>query len=174
MFILALIPLVLIVICFKRETKVTSVYKYFGVYGRFSAYITATFLLAGITSAVGALIAAFTMEEGSIAAALGSIVGGLLLFAVGLLLYKRIANRCPAPLKKKLFISILITAFGVAAKICLFFFGFVWNFIEPKDYTGPNGEELTVFNGEVYDKLGNHVGSISGHNTFKPNKNFRR
>ena len=43
--ILALIPLVLIVVCFVKESKVTGLYKAFGVYGRLYGYLTTTFLM---------------------------------------------------------------------------------------------------------------------------------
>ena len=178
MFIIALIPLVLILICAKKESKVTSVYMHYNVYTRFTAYITISLILAGISSMLGGLLAILIFGSEGVFKTILMVVWclglGLVISGIGVRLYKGIAKNCPAPLKKKLFKSMVITAFGVGIKICVFFLGFVWTLVQPKEVVGPNGETLYVFNGEVYDKDGNPVGTLTGNNTFKPNRNYRR
>ena len=173
MYILYLIPLILVFICASKETKVTSLYKAFGVYGRISAYITASLLLGSIVGFLQTISSVISnLGEIGFGKILGSLAVYLLLFGLGILMYMRIAAKCPDGLRKKLLISIFITAFGVSAKICLFFIGSVWKIIEPQTVTGPNGESLIIFDGEVYDRNFNHVGSKSGHKKFTPNQNY--
>lgn len=171
---LACIPLILIIICFTKESKVTGLYKAFGVYGRFSAYITAAFLVGGLAQLVFGLIMPFIDSSESLTA---SGIALLLLqfvifFGIGLFMYGRIRRKCPDFLRRKLFVSLLITAFGVAAKICLFFLGFIWKVTGPKDVTLENGQHGYVYNGEVYLSNGTHVGSVNGSDTFTANSNY--
>ena len=178
MFIIFLIPVILMFICARKESFVTSVYQHFNVYTRFTAYITISLMLAGIFFALGCILSVLIFEYDSLFKSILTILWGiglgLVLFSIGRRLYKGIAASCPAPLKKKLFKSMLITAFGVGCKIVVFYLIFVWKLAVPKNMVGPNGENLLVFNGEVYNPDGTHVGSLTGTDSFKPNKNYTR
>ena len=88
-------------------------------------------------------------------------------FAIGILMYMRARMKCPAFLRGKL----LITGFGVGAKICLFFLGFVWKLVEPTGVTLANGQSGYIYCGEVYSSNGMHLGTVNGNNTFTPNSN---
>lgn len=168
--ILALIPLALIIICFTKESKVTGLYKTFGVYGRFSAYITLCFMLAPVALIAGVISMAVTGEAVNAL----EIVLAVALGVVGAILYMRIRKKCPDFLRKRLFISLLISGFGVAAKICLFFLGFVWKLSGPQSVVLGNGQEGFTYDGEVYTADGTHVGSMTGYNEFEVNSNYRK
>lgn len=174
MFLIVLIPVVLVFICAFKESKVTAVYKAFGVYGRFSAFITMSFILAAVASLTGGILSmVFFPEEYEnsgilevvYTAAQSAIVG-----AFGIYLFKRTSAKCPQMLRKKLFISMLITAIGVGAKICAFFLPIIWKMTGPKEMVDANGKRLLVYNGEVYDENGNHLGTASPDGTsYTPN-----
>ena len=93
-------------------------------------------------------------------------------FAIGILMYMRARMKCPAFLRGKLLISMLITGFGVGAKICLFFLGFVWKLVEPTGVALANGQSGYIYCGEVYSSNGMHLGTVNGNNTFTPNSNY--
>lgn len=172
--VLALIPLVLIIICFTKESAVTGLYKTFGVYGRFYAYLTTCFLAGGICTLVGGIASLFIdLEElQGIGSFLYLVVQAVLLFGIGLFMYSRAKKKCPDFLRKKLLVSMLITGFGVGAKICLFFLGFVWKLTAPKKVTLGNGQSGYVYCGDVYTSDGTCVGSVSGPDSFTPNSNY--
>lgn len=175
--ILALIPLALVIFCFAKESKVTGLYKTFGVYGRFSAYISICFLIAPVALIVGSIITLVTAGEAETAntmALVGEIGFAVVLEAIGVLLYLRMRRKCPPFLRKRLFISLVISGFGVAAKVCLFFLGFVWKLSGPQSVVLGNGQQGYTYNGEVYTADGTHVGSMTGSNEFEVNSNYRR
>lgn len=179
MFIFFLIPVVLIIICAFKESKVTSVYKTFKVYGRVYAYLTTTFLLMPVMALVGIVISiVISASEGAsdyvISSLMGFIVMGVVGCVVGIVLYKRAKSKCPVFLRKKLLTSILTTGLGVGVKICLFFLPFVWSLTAPKEVTLGNGRRGFIHGNEVYDKDGNHIGTVAGPNEFTPNRNYPR
>ena len=164
--VLLLLFLILCVVCAFQESKVTGLYRTYGVYGRVSAY------LAFDLTAVGAvvLIAAFVPQLREMVnedfGAVTCAVAGLICLAVGLLLYVRALKKCPGFLKSKCIISMIVTALGITMKLCVFFLFAVWKVTAPKTMVGADGREVFVISGEVYDILGNHVGTMTGPNTY--------
>ena len=163
---IAIFPIIFLIfalICFFRESKVTALYKTFGVYGRFSAYITFSLMFGAVASLVGSIIAVFTAGEeiNVVTTLLGSVALSTVLFVLGLLLYKRMVNKCPDFLRKKLFISMVTTAMGIAFKIALFFIPVVWALAGPKTVTSESGEDLYIISGDVYDGSGNRIGAVN-------------
>lgn len=163
--IFAVAIIVLMVMCYKKEGKVTGIYKSANVYGRFYAYITVTCMYGAIACLIGGFASFGLLEDATFPEILGILLfavgGGAIWGAIGFFLYKRAYNRCPEPLRKKLLISMIITAFGTALKIFLFFLPGIWDLVGPQEKVGSNGETLYVYNGEVYDAGWNHVGTAS-------------
>ncbi len=174
-FLIALLPLAVLafmVYCAFKESKVTGVYKAFGVYGRIYAYITMTGMIGGTFALIGMLIGLFQAENIELWAVIGEVITVVALTALGYYMYSVAKRKCPEFLRKKLFISMLITALGVGVKISVFFIGAVWEITKPREVVDSHGNRLYVFNGEVYAPNGDHVGSSSGANEFRPNSNY--
>ncbi len=157
--------LIVAVICAFKESKVTGLYKTFGVYGRWSAYLAFDFLFAGLAMAILGIVDK-VQGQGDVKMMLITVVVGLLISVLGLFLYKRAYNRCPDFLKKKCIISMIITAMGISLKLALFFIAAVWAITGPKVVVDENGTELYVVSGDVYDGGGNKVGVMSGNNQY--------
>ena len=160
MAILAIAFLVLCVVCAAMESKVTGTYKAFGVYGRVSAYFS-MFAPMGL----GMFIASFFVPE--FAAERWMM---LILALVGAVFYVVAYLKCPDFLKKKLIISLLISGFGVCIKVCFFFIGAVWSLVGPQEMEDSDGRTVYVYDGEVYDGGGNHLGKVNPDRTsYTPN-----
>ncbi|MGN1020297.1 MAG: hypothetical protein ACI4O7_07965 [Aristaeellaceae bacterium] len=172
--VLALIPLVLIIVCFVKESSVTGLYKTFGVYGRLYGYLTTTFLLGSVCLLGGGIASMFvdTGESAGVGGLLLALLGAAVCLAIGVFMFLGARMKCPEFLRGKLLISMLITGFGVAAKICLFFLGFVWKLVEPTSVTLANGQSAYIYCGEVYSSNGLHLGTVNGNSTFTPNSNY--
>lgn len=156
MGIIAIIILVLMAFCALRESKVTGLYRAFGVYGRVAAYFS-LFCPIGI----GAFIASFFMEDSSWAER-----GGALLVALfGAFFYWNALRKCPSFLRIKCIPSMFISGVGVCLKICLFFIGAVWRVTGPKEVTNSSGQVLYVYDHNVYSPDGTLVGKASPDNT---------
>lgn len=174
--IISIIPIVLFIICFAKESKVTGLYKTFGVYGRLAEYLTTCCMMGPV-----AMIATIISYKSDSAAGENNIQTLLLQIAVCLVLgfigwgnFFRMRSKCPTFLRGKLLFALIITTFGVAFKVCLFFVGAVWKLTAPQDVILGNGQQGFVYNGEVYTQDGNHVGSMTDANTFTPNSNYIR
>lgn len=150
--ILAIGFLVLCAVCALKESKVTGLYKTFGVYGRLAAYF-GLFCPMGL----GMFIASFFAEEFSLAASLGFLA----LAVLGGLIYFNAYRKCPAFLRRRCIPSMLLSGLGVCIKICVFFLGFVWRLTGPQEMTDSSGNVVYLYSGEVYDSAGNHIGTAS-------------
>ena len=167
LFVIFLLPLIFGLICAKKESKVTSLYSSYGVYGRIYAYITISLMLGAVMVVLGGLltVVAFQDEyEGitAIAMMVFAVVIAVVLMVLGIRLYKGAKRICPSGLRKKLFRSMLITAFGCGMKIVLFFVPMIWEMVEPTEIIDGNGNKMMVLGRDVYDQNGNHVGTVTG------------
>ena len=167
MFIIFLIPVILGIICAKKESKVTALYSSFGVYGRIYAYITVSLLLGAVMAVLGGILVMVAFRddyEGITAVGMILYVGviALVLAFIGIKMYRAAKKRCPPGLRKKLFISMLTTAWGCGMKIVLFFLPMVWELATPTEVIGSDGSQLTILGTDVYDSKGNRVGTVTG------------
>ncbi|MGI5894208.1 MAG: hypothetical protein ACOX6P_06390 [Candidatus Merdivicinus sp.] len=152
----AIILLVLMIFCALKESKVTGLYRTFGVYGRIAAYFS-LFCPIGI----GVFLSSFFMEESS-----WTERGAALAIAVfGALFYLNALRKCPSFLKVKCIPAMIISGIGVCVKIFLFFIGSVWKVTGPKEVTDSNGQTLYVYDHNVYTSNGTLVGKASPDNT---------
>lgn len=148
----AVILLVVMVLCAVKESKVTGLYRAFGVYGRIAAYFS-LFCPIGVVM----FITSFFMEDigwGERAGFLGAAI-------IGALFYLNALRKCPSFLKAKCIPAMLISGIGVCIKICLFFIGAVWKVAGPQEVTDANGQTLYVYSHNVYTPSGELVGKAS-------------
>lgn len=149
---------------FFQESKVTGLYKSANVYGRLYAWIFFMLIygvLGCLAFAVMSIVIGAESAGETIALLLVGLVGAALCGFGGFWMYKIAYIKCPEPLRKKLLISLIISAVGFSAKIFLWFIPKVWNLVGPQERTGANGEKLYLYHGEVYDQNWHHVGSAS-------------
>lgn len=146
MVILAIVFLVVCAVCAFKESKITGLYKANGVYGRLKAYLALDFVMAGIMMFITPWLPVSGMEtEGvGIGQKLLYSLLGLVILAVGLLLYILSYKKCPESLKKKCIPSMIVSGFGVAIKICLFFLPFVWKLSMPTETVTASQPETTT------------------------------
>lgn len=174
-----LIPIVLVVFlgcclfCFIKEKKVTGTYSAFGVYNRFSAYMTVVCLFAPVAVLISTVVRLLLGDRNFGDLPMPIIVSIVLSF-LGYSSYRAIARKCPDFLRKKLLVSLLISAVGVSFKIALFFIGAVWALESPRTITDSDGRDLLVHGGSVYLPDGTCVGDMTGHDSFRPNRNYPR
>jgi len=135
-----------------KESKVTGLYKTFGVYGRIAAYF-------GLFCPIGLVmfVVSFFVEELTIVEGLTFLA----MAALGGLIYWNAYRKCPGFLKKKCIPSMMLSGFGVCIKICVFFLGFVWALVGPQEMQDADGNAVYLYGGEVYDGAGNHLGTAS-------------
>lgn len=146
--------LALIILSATKESKTTGLYKTFGVYGRFKAYLF-LFLPMGII----AFVAAFFDD------AMGFPGTYLLLAAFGALIYWSAYRKCPDFLKKKLFISMCISGLGVCIKIIFFFISAVWTLTGPQEMVDSSGNTVYYYSGNVYSSNGTLLGVANADRT---------
>ncbi len=156
--VVAIAVLIFLIIVAKKESEVTGTYKAFGVYGRIKAYLFCDFIFAGIAMFITGIATVFA--EGEAVALLYSLLG-VGLFALGILIYKTTAKKCPDFLKKKLLKSMLISGWGVAIKLCVFFFTAIWAILGPQEVVDSDGRKLMLYDGKVYTQNGEYVGEAS-------------
>lgn len=155
MAILAIAFLVICVIAAAKESKITGLYKTFGVYGRFTAYLS-LFAPMGL----GMFIASFFMDDMGAERWMFLAMG---LF--GCLLCAFVYIKCPEFLKKKVIFALLFSGFGLCIKLCIFFIGSVWRLTGPTVVVGEGGEELYVVGNEVYNGRGDKIGVANADKT---------
>ena len=63
MIVIFLIPVIFGFICAKKESKVTSLYSSFGVYGRIYAYITISLMVGALMALAGGILALVAFRE---------------------------------------------------------------------------------------------------------------
>ena len=139
--------------CLAKENSVTGLYKTFNVYGRFTAYMSLLPLPGIIFFVIGIVKLDWT-----------SILCGIIGLLTGILIWVRAFKKCPAFLKGALPFSMIVSGFGVAFKISLFFMAFMiktwWHFEKPLEVEDEYGNHYYVKDGHVYDSFGSHVGEV--------------
>ncbi|HIQ59257.1 MAG TPA: hypothetical protein IAB22_07370 [Candidatus Merdivicinus intestinavium] len=148
----AIILLAAMAFCALKESKVTGLYRTFGVYGRFAAYMS-LFCPIGVVM----FIASF-FTEGTGWAQRG---GFLAMAAFGALFYLNALRKCPGFLKVKCIPAMLISGLGLCVKIFVFFIGGVWKLTGPKEVLGADGQVLYLYNHQVYTAGGELVGDAA-------------
>lgn len=149
--VVAIAFVIVCIVCAVKESKVTGLYKTFGVYGRVAAYF-ACFCPLGIVM----FIASFFIEQISIGQ--GFIFLGLAVF--GAFFLWNAYRKCPGFLKKKCIPSMIVSGFGVTMKVCIFFLCFVWKLVGPEEMLDENGNTVYVYGGggDVYNASGEKIG----------------
>ena len=156
--IISIIIVALIIFCMIRESRVTGLYKAYGVYGRILAYL----FVDGVTVALSSILMIVTGKGmDSFGAMLGIMVFGVALAAAT---YMRASRRCPDTLKKNLIQSMLISGLGVTGKIVFFFVGSLWKLITPREMVDEDGNTVYVDGNNVYDGSGWTIGHIDPDN----------
>lgn len=148
----ALAYLIFCAVCAAKESKVTGLYKTFGVYGRVAAYFSLFCPLGIIMFIVSFFIDAIPVAQGFLF---------LILSVFGAFIIWNAYRKCPAFLKKKLIPSMILSGFGVTIKICLFFLVFVWKLTGPQEMKDESGNTVYVYGGDVYDGSGRKIGVAS-------------
>lgn len=166
--IIAMILLILGIVCAFKESKITGLYKSFGVYGRLKAYLALDFTLCGImlvvSSVVGSLFSTDIVSTG-MSPYLGVLLG-IALFALGYLIYWRTYSKCPPELRSKCIRSMIITGVGISVKISFFFLLFIWKLYEPQRYVTSDGSEVYVYGGTAYNPVTGKYGSFDGDTVY--------
>lgn len=150
MAIVAIVALVLLALCWSKESKITGTFKALKAYGRITAYLALDFTMVGIVCLLSPVLEKFGFQfmEGPVFL---TMLLGVVLLALGIFLYFRAYVKCPDFMKKKCIPCMIISGLGVAVKISLFFLVFAWKLIEPETMVTDNGEEVYVFSdGTVY------------------------
>ena len=113
-FIVCIAGLLVHFICAALESRTTGLYYAWGVYGRIKAFF------------FGSQFIPFLHDLGDMTPAQQRI-SGLVIITLAILLYLTSLAKCPAHLRGRLFISMLVSGIGVTMKICLFFLPFIWD-----------------------------------------------
>lgn len=162
MSILLIIFVVLCVICAFRESSVTGLYKAFGVYGRIKAFLAIDLTIAGVVGILTPFIPALSASTGNAGvSAFVYLLVGVVCLAIGVLLYWTTYRKCPAMLQSRCILSMVISGMGVTVKIAVFFLGFVWKLITPREMRDEDGKTVYVLDQNVYDSSGNKVGVLT-------------
>lgn len=103
-------------ICAFMEKNTTLAYKSVGVYGKVSGTLTGMCLLGGIFGFVAAIVPPLRGDSSVIS----MLISGVVLLVVGVLSFYFMYKKCPADMKGRLLLSILITTLGTWMKISLF------------------------------------------------------
>lgn len=166
----AVVLTVVMFLCMKKEKSLSGFYKTINVCGRGYAFITGYLLVVGIISPLYLVLAVMQMKnEGAemseiIGGGLGVVVGGILCFGIGFLLYRRARTKCPDTLRKNLFRDMMIIALGATFRYCLFVMVFLFKtwfeMNRPETYV-IDGEEVYMYPGsnDVYSKNGQKIGT---------------
>ena len=164
LFIVSLAILAVVFYCAFKESSTTSLYAAFGVYNRFKAYLFVDLVCAG---AVTVLFGPFMIiGAGETMAGLGMIAVGIICMLIGMWIYMRALDRCPDGLRKNLFKSMMISGWGVAAKIAVFFLAFVWAIMKPEEMVDNDGNKVFIIGDDVFDAGGNRIGKRIEYNKY--------
>ena len=154
---------VILIICAIKESRTTALFKAFGVYGRFKAYLFIDLFFAGIALVIGAFVSEDAMGIGSKPLA---IIVGVVCVALAVLIYITTKRKCPVGLRGRLLISMLISGWGVAFKVAIFFVFVVWRMMMPVEATDEDGNTIYIHGSDVYNSQGERIGTRDGSNTF--------
>lgn len=150
-FIVCIAGLLVHFICAALESRTTGLYYAWGVYGRIKAFFFYDFVVAGLML-IGSQFIPFLHDLGDMTPAQQRI-SGLVIITLAILLYLTSLAKCPAHLRGRLFISMLVSGIGVTMKICLFFLPFIWDLTMPftKMQDGNGNIVYVTDDGSVYD-----------------------
>lgn len=154
LIIFAVVFAVASIVCAFMESKTTGFYSAIGAYGRAKAYFALDFTGAGIVLIVSPLIPKLEMGLPPVA----GVVVGLVLLALGVLMYVTSYRKCLPFARKKCIISMIVSGMGVAFKICIFMFFGIWKLYGPKTIITESGEKLILYDKDVYSFSGERVG----------------
>ena len=168
----AVLFLAVCVVCACLEKKVTAPYKWFHVYGRFKAYIALDITAVGLMLIIVGIFQPAFMEGTNdvFKSPTLEVLGGLIILIPGLLIYILTVLKCPAFLRGRCIISMLVTGFGVMMKICLFFLVFLWKLDAPEYTTLSDGKTYMIYQGDVYTPDGVCVGRRTGYGEYTVRK----
>ena len=146
----------------RKEKELIGIYKATKTFGRFYAFLAVDLLVGGICAPIASIVIMLTSEENgamSVPAMLGIVAIGVVLAALGVLMYKRAYKKCPDDLKSRCYKDLTIIGFGVIIRFSLFFMMFViktwWEFNKPREYILTDGTKVYVYNdGTVYSMSG--------------------
>jgi len=155
--------LAIFIICAFKESSTTAKYQFFGVYGRFKAYLFTDLLLVGILCLAQPFIPAIADDHSN---PVMNPTFGLIYLGICVLIYVLTLAKCPSGLRGGLLISMLITGLGISMKFCLFFIGTIWDLIGPQEYIDSDGNRVYAFQNDVYDGNGNKIGHTSDYRTY--------
>lgn len=158
----SIVGVIIFIVCAIKESSTTGLYKFFGVYGRLKAYLFIDMVGAGIAMIVSAFIPGLDLEYSPIM----MVLIGVVCLAIGILIYITTALKCPAGLKSRLLISMIISGLGIAMKIVVFFLFFVWKIYGPQEMVTSSGETVYRIGSDIYDASGNRLGHMNGADTF--------
>ena len=166
---------VLVFACIRKEKSLVGFYKQLGVCGRWYAFITGDFLLAGIGAPIACVVMAVLKLAGKMddmpwASLLGVLISGLMALPIGLLLVRLAKKRCPKALHGRLVKDMIIIMVGTCFRLGLFFMAFLvhawWKANQPTAYE-VNGKIYYAYPGsdDLYDASGFRMGKLtSDHN----------
>lgn len=175
---LVIFVVVLFFYCAFTESKRISKYKNYRVFGRWWAYTTATFLLAGASMTVlsPSLEYAFSKQFNFVQTLMVYILPGISMFCMGLFMAIRTRRKCGALLpdaQKHCIRDMIFCGMGMGCKITIFFFRVVWEVTKPREIVDSNGNRLYVYDGDVYTEDGRMVGTMAEEGGFIPNEAYR-
>lgn len=166
-----IVVLILWIVAMVKEPKITGYYKFLNIYGRIYAYFAVDMLFAGFAATVMGIIMIFEVITGhagnvGFGAALGGLVFGLVPFAIGIFMYRRVYQKSPDFMKKRCLRDLTISGWGTAMRVALWFLSiFVhawWESTKPTEYKLENGQTVYVFpDNRVYDPSTGKFGEAS-------------
>ncbi len=114
--------LITALICSTKVDKVSMPYIANGVYGKFTAYLAFDFVAFGAVATIGGIALMFMEDtvDDNIVYGLAAFGLGILLFFLGIIIYRSALKKCPAELKSKCISSMLITGLGLTVKPAFF------------------------------------------------------
>jgi len=155
---------ILCIICAVKESSITGKYAYYGMYGRVRAFFFFDFFFAGLFQIIGAF---FPEMRDAGMGFWGAFGVGAVVFGLSLLIYFVTRAACPPFLRRGLFWSLCATGVGVTLKLAVFFIGVVWALQAPRQMEDSYGNTVYVQGGDVYNAAGDHIGTMTGSNTYK-------
>ena len=158
-------------ICYNKAKELGGYYKAIGVGGPIYAYFTVVCSLGGAFMIVFGPVSGFLTTDWT--DAVGKLIAGLILFLVGFFMFKRAYKKCPADLRRRFLLNLVIMMLGVGIRISLFFaywiFKINYELNKPDYYVDQYGNryEAHPFTNELFDpETGFKIGVLNGDGTI--------
>lgn len=166
-FILAGIIVVISIISFFMEPKITASYKAEGIYGRVYAYFAIAFAVAVPLIIIYAIMGAFKGIMLPI-----FLVFMLIFGAAAVFMYLRVFKKAPAHLKHRCLIDLTISGFGTAFRVSLFvlriFIKSWFSLTMPTEARLESGQNVYVFpDGTAYNPATGKMGDVVDTDTIR-------